>query len=176
MYQLPFGVNVSAFYNARQGYPYERACTVRRAPTAPASPRVLLDPVGDSRLPNYQNLDFHVERPLKFGTVALRAAIDVFNLFNTNTIQAIRGTQNAANANHIQALTRAARAALRRPGELVVGRRSGLQACRFSGRGFGPRPFFVRYPVLACDHVSHLVRTRSRTRRSAPIPISRSPR
>jgi len=31
-------------------------------------------------------------------------SIDLFNVFNTNTVQAIRGTQNASNANQIQAI------------------------------------------------------------------------
>ena len=41
--------------------------------TAPARSFVLLDKVGENRLPNFQNLDFHVERPVSFGTRALRA-------------------------------------------------------------------------------------------------------
>ena len=45
--------------------------------------------------------------------------IDVFNVCNSNTEQAIRGTQNSSNANFIQAVTRAARATVRRPRELV---------------------------------------------------------
>lgn len=31
-------------------------------------------------------------------------SLDVFNLANSDTIQAIRGTQNASNANQIQAI------------------------------------------------------------------------
>jgi hypothetical protein len=31
-------------------------------------------------------------------------SLDVFNVSNSNTVQAIRGTQNAANANQIQAI------------------------------------------------------------------------
>jgi hypothetical protein len=31
-------------------------------------------------------------------------SLDVFNVANSSTIQAIRGTQNAANANQIQAI------------------------------------------------------------------------
>ena len=65
---------------------------------------MLLDPVGESRLPNYQNIDFHVERPVKVGTVRFVPSLDIFNVGNYNTIQAIRGTQNAANANQIQAI------------------------------------------------------------------------
>ena len=63
----------------------------------------MLDPVGESRLPNFQNLDFHVERR-SVSAAAVVPSLDVFNVANSNTIQAIRGTQNAANANQIQAI------------------------------------------------------------------------
>ena len=65
---------------------------------------VVLDPIGDNRLPNYQNVDFHVERPIRVQGVRLVPSLDLFNLSNANTIQAIRGTQNAANANQIQSI------------------------------------------------------------------------
>ena len=50
------------------------------------------------------NIDIHVDRPVHVGTVRFVPSIDMFNLGNMNTIQAIRGTQNAANANQIQAI------------------------------------------------------------------------
>ena len=71
LYQLPCDVNVSAFYNARQGYPFERIVQAPSRINGAGTPTILLDPVGESRLPNYQNLDFHVERPIKIGTDAL---------------------------------------------------------------------------------------------------------
>ena len=40
----------------------------------------MLDPIGTSRLPNYQNVDFHIERPVHVGTVRFVPALDVFNL------------------------------------------------------------------------------------------------
>ena len=104
MYQLPADVNVSAFFNARQGYPYERTVTSPSRANGAGTVAVLLDPIGSVRLPNYENLDFHIERPVKAGTVRLIPALDVFNVFNANTIQAERGTQNSANANYIQAI------------------------------------------------------------------------
>ena len=66
---------------------------------------VLLDDVGENRLPNFQNLDLHFERPitLRHDRDSSRP-LDVFNLTNNNTIQALRGNQNANNANNIQAI------------------------------------------------------------------------
>jgi hypothetical protein len=65
---------------------------------------VVLDPVGDNRLPNYQNIDIHVDKVVRLATTKITPSLDIFNLFNGNTIQAIRGTQNATNANQIQAI------------------------------------------------------------------------
>jgi hypothetical protein len=116
MYQLPYQFNVSAFYNARQGYPFEAAVVVNNPITMPdgtvrsslpnggGNPTIILDPIGDNRLPNFQNLDFHLERPIAFRTVRFIPSMDVFNVMNDNTIQAIRGNQNANNANNIQAI------------------------------------------------------------------------
>jgi hypothetical protein len=103
LYQLPYDFNVSAFYNARQGYPFETV--VRRSRVNGAGTiDLLLNNVGDSRLPNFQNLDFHLERPIRFGATSWLPSVDVFNVFNSNTVQAIRGVQNANNANSIQAI------------------------------------------------------------------------
>ena len=40
----------------------------------------------------------------RVGTLRFVPALDVFNVGNSNTIQSIRGTQNASNANQVQAL------------------------------------------------------------------------
>ncbi|MBI3494063.1 MAG: hypothetical protein HY047_20135 [Acidobacteria bacterium] len=104
LYNLPYDVNVSAFYNARQGYPFERVVQGPSRANGAGIPLLLLDTIGDNRLPNYQNLDFHVERPVKVGTARFIPSLDVFNVGNSNTVQAIRGTQNASNANNIQAV------------------------------------------------------------------------
>jgi hypothetical protein len=104
MYQAPAGVNVSAFYNARQGYPQEIAVQTPSRVNGVAQIDVLLNPVGETRLPSYQNLDFHVERPVRVQSVRFVPSLDVFNVGNSNTIQAIRSRQNASNANQIQAI------------------------------------------------------------------------
>jgi hypothetical protein len=105
MYQLPYAFNVSAFYNARQGYPFEAAVQVLTSlPNGGGTPTIILDPIGENRLPNYQNLDLHLERPISFGPAHLVPSFDIFNISNGNTIQAIRGNQNANNANNIQAI------------------------------------------------------------------------
>jgi hypothetical protein len=102
--QLPFELNVSGFYNARQGYPYERFIQSPSRVNGAGIISVLLDDVGESRLPNYQNLDLKVERPIRIGSTRWIPSAVLFNVFNANTVQAQRGTQNSAIANNIQAV------------------------------------------------------------------------
>jgi hypothetical protein len=102
--QLPAAVNVSAFYNARQGYPFEASIQSPSRANGAGIATVLLDNVGENRLPSYQNLDLHVERPVRFGTVRFIPSLDVFNVFNVNTVQALQRTQNGATANNISSV------------------------------------------------------------------------
>jgi hypothetical protein len=104
LYQLPYNFNVSAFYNVRQGYPEEFGVQSPSRINGGGIITVLLNGVGDTRLPNFQNLDFHIDRAVKIGTVRFLPAFDVFNVFNSNIIQAVRTVENAANANQIQAI------------------------------------------------------------------------
>jgi hypothetical protein len=105
LYELPYQFRVSGFFNARQGYPEEFAIQGPSRPNGGGIPTILLNPVGETRLPNYANLDFHVDRPISLGSARFTPQIDIFNLMNNNTIQAVRVTQNAVNANQIQAIT-----------------------------------------------------------------------
>jgi hypothetical protein len=104
MYEGPFGLNLSAFCNARQGYPFEASVQSPSRANGGGIAIVLLDGIGQNRLPNYQNLDFHIERPVFLGTARLVPALDMFNVMNANTGQALQRTQNAATANQISAV------------------------------------------------------------------------
>jgi hypothetical protein len=101
LYQLPGQVNVSAFYNARQGYLFEASVNSPSRLNGAGIATILLDPVGDNRLPTYQNIDFHVERPVKVGTIRFIPSLDVFNVGNGNTILALQRQQNSGIANNI---------------------------------------------------------------------------
>jgi hypothetical protein len=104
MYEAPYSFNLSAFYNARQGYPFEASIQSPSRTNGAGIATLLLDAVGENRLPNYQNVDFHVDRPIVLGTVRFVPALDVFNVMNGNTVQALQRTQNAATANQISAV------------------------------------------------------------------------
>ncbi len=48
MYQLPYDFNVSAFYNARQGYPFEQGILSPSRLNGAGTVFIVLDPIGDS--------------------------------------------------------------------------------------------------------------------------------
>jgi hypothetical protein len=104
-YTLPkWEVNLSGFYNARQGYPFLQSVLTPARANRAATTLVLLDPLGDVRLPNVQTVDFRVDRAFTFGRTKLLPTLDVFNLGNVNTVLAQRRNQEAANANFISGI------------------------------------------------------------------------
>ena len=104
-YQLPwYGIGVAGSYNAREGYPFQQAINIASRPNQAGSVAVLLDPLGDVRMPSFQMVDFRVDKTLTFGRVRMLAALDVFNLFNANTILTQQRNQNSSNANTISSI------------------------------------------------------------------------
>ena len=53
------------------------------------------------RVPAFDQVDFRVDKTFTFGRTKLQPMLDVFNLFNKNTVLAVRPAQNAANANQV---------------------------------------------------------------------------
>jgi hypothetical protein len=105
-YTLPWqDIGLAAFWNGRSGYPQPlNEQTPSRANSA-GTANVYLQPLGDFRLPNFQNLDARIEKPIKLGRGArLTVSMDVFNVFNDSTVLSQRGVQNASNANLISSL------------------------------------------------------------------------
>lgn len=103
-YTLPYDINLSAFYNGRQGYPFPQAIRIATRANSGGQVDVLLDRMGELRLDNLQTVDFRVDKTFRFGRMQLRPAMDVFNLGNSNTILARRRLQGASNANQISGI------------------------------------------------------------------------
>jgi hypothetical protein len=70
-------------------------------PNRAAAIAVLLDPVGDKRFSNVATMDFRLDRAFSLGRMKALPSLDVFNLFNANTVMGQRTNQNAANANQV---------------------------------------------------------------------------
>lgn len=85
-----------------RGYPFEASIQSPSRANGAGIATILLDGVGESRLPNYQNL--HIEHPLSFGSARFVPALNIFNVFNANTVQALQRTQNGSTANNISAV------------------------------------------------------------------------
>jgi hypothetical protein len=86
LYNLPWDVNVSGVYNARQGYPFIEAILVTGRPRGASNVLVPTAPVGATRLDTMHQVDFRVEKVFRVGATRLSGSVDVFNLFNANTI------------------------------------------------------------------------------------------
>ncbi|HWI20130.1 MAG TPA: TonB-dependent receptor, partial [Vicinamibacterales bacterium] len=101
---LPWDVNVAMNYLGRQGFPFPQSILTPARANGAGTAQVLLDPMGEVRLDNLHTVDFRVDKTVRFGSFTLVPAIDVFNLTNTNTIQAINRNQAATNANSVSGI------------------------------------------------------------------------
>ena len=103
-YTAPWDISIAANYQARQGYPYVQTILSPARANGAGTVQVQLDPLGDLRLDSLQTIDFRVDKTLRFGSITLVPAFEVFNLTNTNTVQAVNRNQAAANANSISGI------------------------------------------------------------------------
>ncbi len=71
---------------------------------APVRSTCTSTPLGDNRYDNLHTVDLRVDRTFKFGSVSVVPAVDLFNLTNTNTVQAMNKNQAAANANQVSGI------------------------------------------------------------------------
>ncbi|MBM3779706.1 MAG: TonB-dependent receptor [Acidimicrobiia bacterium] len=102
LYLLPwFDIGLGAVLDVRQGYPFVQTINVPSRPNRAGAIQVQLDPVGEVRLPTFWIMDFRIDRPFRVGAFTLKPTVDIFNLFNANTVLARRGVQNASNANQV---------------------------------------------------------------------------
>lgn len=104
-YTLPWwSVGVSGAYQARQGYPFPQAVQTPSRANAAGIILVLLDRMGDVRLPTLQTLDLGVSKPFRLGPAKITASVDVFNVANVNTVLLRQRIQNAPNANQVRTI------------------------------------------------------------------------
>jgi hypothetical protein len=105
MYTLPwYDINLAGTLNSRQGYPFPQAILTPSRANRAGTANVLLDTLGDVRLPNFSIVDFRIDKAFTFGTARIVPSMDVFNLFNSNTVLAYRRIQNASNGNNISGI------------------------------------------------------------------------
>lgn len=103
-YTMKWDINLAANYQARQGYPYLQTILSPNRANGAGTIQTQLDPLGELRLDNLQTVDVRVDKTFRFGSFTLVPAIDLFNLGNANTVQAVNRNQLAANANLISGI------------------------------------------------------------------------
>jgi hypothetical protein len=102
--QLPFAVDLAANYLGRQGFPFPQAIQSPARLNGAGQILVHLDPLGENRYDALHTVDLRLSRNFRFSSVTVVPAIDVFNLTNTNTIQAMNRNQAATNANQVSGI------------------------------------------------------------------------
>jgi hypothetical protein len=103
-YTMPYDINVAAFYNGRQGYPFPQYILSPNRANGAGRQEVLLDSLGEVRLDNLHMVDFRIDKAIRFGRRSVTPTLDIFNLTNANTVLAINPNQAAANANTISGI------------------------------------------------------------------------
>jgi hypothetical protein len=104
-YQLPWlGVGLAASYDLRQGYPFVQTINIASRPNRASAVQVNLDPIGDVRMPTFQSMDLRVDKSVAIASGKLSLSLDVFNVFNFNTVLSRSPIQNASNADRINGI------------------------------------------------------------------------
>jgi len=101
-YLLPlWDINIAGGYQGRQGFPFPQGILSPNRANSAGQATVLLDPLGDVRLANFQQFDLRVDKTFNLGKFKVIPSMDAFNLTNGATVLAQRRNQAAANANNV---------------------------------------------------------------------------
>lgn len=86
LYQLPWGMNVSANVNGREGYPIPFAARSVQRPNI-GTTQVQLTPEMDTyRMDDIYTIDARIDKDFQFGDFSMTLSADIFNLLNDGAI------------------------------------------------------------------------------------------
>ena len=102
IYTLPWNVSVSGFLNGHQGYIFPYGFTTADRGNGAGTVTVVSEPYGDSRLPNFWQFDFKVERPVTIRNFTFRPQMTVYNVANSNVILGYQRNIGAANYQEVR--------------------------------------------------------------------------
>jgi hypothetical protein len=110
LYKLPWGINISCFANARQGFIYPQWIEVK-APERRAvgleqgTTTIITEKPGDRRYPNFYNVDLSLTKDIRFENYGiLTLLIDAFNVFNFSHTLARYPQINSPRYNEIEVI------------------------------------------------------------------------
>lgn len=92
-YRLPREVNIAATRTC------VRVTRFSVPPTLPIARTGHRPSVAAERFPSFAMMDLRIDRLFRIGQLSVLPSLDVFNIFNANTVMGRRTNQNAANAN-----------------------------------------------------------------------------
>jgi hypothetical protein len=101
-YDLPFGVTVAGFFNARDGVPFVRSILAETRGNGLADVEVQIDPYGDSRYDDLYTVDLRASKSFAvYAKHRLSVYADVFNVTNANTVLTRQDQQQLLTANDV---------------------------------------------------------------------------
>ncbi len=98
---LPLDINLGGYFSYISGDTYNRTY---RVSTNQGRRYIMMESAGNLRHPAQTNLDLKLEKIFRFGNVRLGAMIDMFNVFNDDTITSVQNTFNVSGYNDVVSL------------------------------------------------------------------------
>jgi hypothetical protein len=105
MYQLPWDITASAFFNAHSNFPFNPNITGPTRPNGLGQAGMLIYGINTHRLPAARTLDLNFDKSIRLGgarRLTLNAAI--FNISNSNTATGQTERQNTSTANYLTSI------------------------------------------------------------------------
>jgi hypothetical protein len=104
LYQAPYGINLAANMNTRQGFamPFYRSQVPTADPVAARKSVLVVSDPEDHRLPTVTSLDVRVGKEFVFDRARFTVDLDVFNALNNATILGRQFDLRVTTANNIQ--------------------------------------------------------------------------
>ncbi|MBY0496806.1 MAG: TonB-dependent receptor [Cyanobacteria bacterium] len=104
LYQAPWGINLAANLNMRQGFatPYYRSQVPTADPVAARKSVLLLTDLDNSRLPSVTLLDLRIGKEVVFNRARFNLDLDIFNALNRATILGRQFDLRVTTANNVQ--------------------------------------------------------------------------
>ena len=96
----PWGFNIGASANARQGYPSPLYADIRGTDGVTRSVQIS-SKIDSNRNDDVFTLDARLDKEFVFNDVGLTVGLDIFNVFNNNTVLQRERNQGVGNANFI---------------------------------------------------------------------------
>ena len=98
-YVARWGINLGGRYSYESGRPYGRLIIVRGMGAGQGDVTILAEPRGSYRLPTVNDFQIRVDKDLNFGgNKRLRLSMDVFNIFNSDTVLTLRNNSSQVTA------------------------------------------------------------------------------